>query len=163
MLHYDLEKKKERPLYEALYEFLKEDILRGRFQPGTRLPSKRELARDNGISVKTVLGAYEQLLVEGYITSQEKRGYFVANVETMEEYHPTPASYPQLYQEEQWFADFTSNNTVYPLLTVAKGYAGGADGKGYGVSQTGSFSWGQFSEGGHRGLSLPIERDECFT
>lgn len=113
MLHYDLEKKKERPLYEALYEFLKEDILRGRFQPGTRLPSKRELARDNGISVKTVLGAYEQLMVEGYITSQEKRGYFVANVETMEEYHPTPASYPQLYQEEQWFADFTSNNTVY--------------------------------------------------
>ena len=85
MLHYDLEKKKERPLYEALYEFLKEDILRGRIQPGTRLPSKRELARDNGISVKTVLGAYEQLLVEGYITSQEKRGYFVANVETMEE------------------------------------------------------------------------------
>lgn len=113
MLHYDLEKKKNQPLYETLYEALKQDILKGRLRPGERLPSKREMARDNGVSVKTVLAAYEQLLVEGYLTSKEKKGYFVANVETMEEYHPEPVSYPQLYQEERWFADFTSNNTIY--------------------------------------------------
>ena len=63
---------------EELYQKLKEDILRGRILPGTKLPSKRELARDNGISVKTVLSAYEQLVVEGYLYSKEKKGYFVA-------------------------------------------------------------------------------------
>ena len=52
---------------------LKEDILRGRILPGTKLPSKRELARDNGISVKTVLSAYEQLVVEGYLYSQRRK------------------------------------------------------------------------------------------
>ncbi len=87
-------RKKDCPLYGSFYKSLKEDILRGLLQLGTRLPSKRKLARDNGISVKTVLEAYEQLLVEGYITSQEKRGYFVANVGTMEEHHPVPVSYP---------------------------------------------------------------------
>ena len=70
MLHYDLEKKKNQPLYETLYEVLKQDILKGRLRPGERLPSKREMARDNGVSVKTVLAAYEQLLVEGYLTSR---------------------------------------------------------------------------------------------
>lgn len=113
MLHYKLEKKKGSSLYEELYQKLKEDILRGRILPGTKLPSKRELARDNGISVKTVLSAYEQLVVEGYLYSKEKKGYFVAAVEAMPEYKPVVAEYPQLYREDQWFADFTANNTVY--------------------------------------------------
>ena len=113
MLHYELEKKKGSSLNEELYQKLKEDILRGRILPGTKLPSKRELARDNGISVKTVLSAYEQLVVEGYLYSKEKKGYFVAAVEAMPEYKPVVAEYPQLYREDQWFADFTANNTVY--------------------------------------------------
>lgn len=113
MLNYELVKKKGCPLYECLYECLREDIVRGRILPGTKLPSRRELARDNGISVKTVVNAYEQLLVEGYLISREKKGYFVAEVEAMEQYRPEIVEYPQLYQEEQWFADFTSNNTIY--------------------------------------------------
>lgn len=113
MLHYELVKKKGCPLYECLYECLREDILRGRLLPGTKLPSRREFARDNGISVKTVVNAYEQLLMEGYLISKEKKGYFVAEVEAMERYHPAMVQYPQLYREEQWFADFTSNNTIY--------------------------------------------------
>lgn len=113
MLHYELVKKRGCPLYECLYECLREDILRGRLLPGTKLPSRRELARDNGISVKTVVNAYEQLLVEGYLIAKEKKGYFVADVETMDQYHPEKAEYPQLYREEKWFADFTANNTIY--------------------------------------------------
>ena len=115
MLHYELVKKR-CPLYECLYECLREDILRGRLLPGTKLPSRRELARDNGISVKTVVNAYEQLLVEGYLIAKEKKGYFVADVETMDQYHPEKAEYPQLYREEKWFADFTANNTIYEKI-----------------------------------------------
>lgn len=113
MLTYDFEKRNNQPLYEYLYDCLKRDILSGRLISGSKLPSKRELAESNHISVKTVVSAYEQLLVEGYITSREKKGYFVADVETMEEYHPHIGSYPELYQEDEWFADFTSNDTVY--------------------------------------------------
>lgn len=113
MLLYDFGKRGSRPLYEYLYECLKRDILKGRIEAGTKLPSKRELARDNGISVKTVMNAYEQLVVEGYLISKEKRGYFAAHVEAMPQYSPEPVDYPQIYREEKWFADFTANNTVY--------------------------------------------------
>lgn len=76
MLIYDFSKRGAHPLYEYLYHCLKEDILSGRIPAGTKLPSKRELASDNQISVRTVMNAYDQLLTEGYITSEEKRGYF---------------------------------------------------------------------------------------
>ena len=79
-MRYDLEKRGQLPLYEYLYQCLKEDIQRGRLLAGTKLPSKREMARDNGVSVRTVMNAYDQLLVEGYLVSREKSGYFVADV-----------------------------------------------------------------------------------
>lgn len=71
------------------------------------------MAKDNGISITTVMNAYDQLLMEGYIISKEKKGYFVADVQAMSEYHPEPLEFSKIYQEEQWFVDFTANNTVY--------------------------------------------------
>ncbi|MFR5601789.1 MAG: PLP-dependent aminotransferase family protein [Lachnospiraceae bacterium] len=113
MLVYDFESRGQVPLYEHLYQCLKRDILSERLPAGSKLPSKRQLAADNHLSIKTVVNAYEQLVVEGYLISREKRGYFVADVESMEEYHPQALEYPKLYQEDQWFVDFTANNTVY--------------------------------------------------
>lgn len=46
-----------------------------------KLPSKRSLAQINNISENTVMNAYEQLLIEGYIFSIERKGYYVANIE----------------------------------------------------------------------------------
>ncbi|MCD7866266.1 MAG: GntR family transcriptional regulator [Clostridiales bacterium] len=71
MLRYDFEKRNGKPLYEYLYECLKKDILSGRLPVKTKLPSKRELARNNSVSVKTVMNAYDQLLVEGYIIEDD--------------------------------------------------------------------------------------------
>ncbi len=117
MLRYDLTRRGKQPMYEYLYECLKKDILSGRLSAGAKLPSKREFANSNCVSVKTVMNAYDQLLVEGYITSQEKCGYFVAkDIETASDYHPSFMEYPPLYQEKTWFADFTSNNTIYDMF-----------------------------------------------
>lgn len=114
MLRYDFEQRNGKPLYEYLYDCLKRDILNGRLSAGTRLPSKRELAKDNGISIKTVMNAYDQLLVEGYIFSEEKKGYFVErHIEKTGENRRTLVEYPVFYQEKSWFADFTSSNMIY--------------------------------------------------
>ena len=113
MLIYNFEKRNGQTLYDYLYECMKKDILSGRLPPKTKLPSKREMAKDNGISITTVMNAYDQLLMEGYIISKEKKGYFVADVQAMSEYHPEPLEFSKIYQEEQWFVDFTANNTVY--------------------------------------------------
>lgn len=82
MLTYDLSQRAQRTLYEYLYHCIKQDILDGTLSAGSRLPSKRELAKHHQVSLKTIENAYEQLLTEGYIYSEEKRGYYVSALDT---------------------------------------------------------------------------------
>ncbi len=81
MLTYELKKAPGLPLYESLYRCIREDIRSGVLQPGQKLPSKRALSAHLEVSKVTVEGAYEQLLAEGYIRSQEKIGYFVEDIQ----------------------------------------------------------------------------------
>ncbi len=78
---YDLEQVPGKSLYERLTECIRRDIINGTLAAGTRLPSKRRAAQALGISVVTVMGAYDQLLAEGYIVSKERQGYYVAMLE----------------------------------------------------------------------------------
>lgn len=73
MLTYDFTNRKNQPLYEFLYTSFKKDILNSRLIQGSKLPSKRSFAKDNQISVRTVMNAYEQLWAEGFILSEEKK------------------------------------------------------------------------------------------
>ncbi|MGN0824441.1 MAG: PLP-dependent aminotransferase family protein [Candidatus Coproplasma sp.] len=77
MLTYQLDEKNK---YYSLYYNIREDILHGNLKAGEKLPGKRTLAKHLAISVITVQTAYEQLLAEGYILSEERKGYFVAEV-----------------------------------------------------------------------------------
>ena len=79
MLTYDLQNM-EGPLYEALYNVIKTDIITGVLAPNEKLPSKRRMASNNGISVITVESAYGRLLSEGYIQSKPKSGFFVCDI-----------------------------------------------------------------------------------
>ena len=80
MLTYSFEQLEGEPLYEHLYRCIRQDILTGKLAPGEKLPSKRTLARNLGISVITVEGAYNQLTAEGYCESRPRRGYFVVAI-----------------------------------------------------------------------------------
>ena len=77
MLVYDLTNRGKKSKYEYLYQCLKEDILNGKLEEGEKMPSKRQLSEANGISIRTVMNAYEQLLMEGYLESRERSGYYV--------------------------------------------------------------------------------------
>jgi len=63
--------------YLQLYNLLREDIVRGAYPYGARLPSKRLIASETSVSVITVQHAYEILCDEGYVESRERSGYFV--------------------------------------------------------------------------------------
>ena len=69
-------------LYEDLYSKFTDEIRAGRLKAGSKMPSVRRCAEENGVSRNTVLGAYALLLSEGYINSRERSGYFVANFES---------------------------------------------------------------------------------
>ena len=107
MLTYELEKKPGVPLYEALYRCIRSDILSGKLAPGQKLPSKRALAQNLEVSKITVEGAYDQLLAEGYIRSQEKVGYFVEAVAKAR--RPAPQD-PAPREQPRWALDFTANS-----------------------------------------------------
>ena len=117
MLTYELKKSPGVPLYEALYRCIRGDILSGNLAAGTKLPSKRALAQNLEISKITVETAYNQLLAEGYIRSQERNGYFVEAV----------AQHPQIRSEnppeprgveKQYLLDLTSNGTEHFPFSV---------------------------------------------
>ncbi len=57
---------------------LRTAIVDGRLHHGDPLPSSRTLARDLGVSRATVVAAFEQLLVEGFIDAEQGRGTRVA-------------------------------------------------------------------------------------
>src|SRR5262245_45185383 len=70
-----------RLLYEQIYEFYKEAILKGRLKHNQRLPSYRTLAKELGLGNNTVLKAYELLLLEGYVKNENRRGLYVTKID----------------------------------------------------------------------------------
>ncbi len=73
-----VDRRTKTPLYRQIYDGYREAIVGGRLRPGQRLPSTRGLAAELGISRIPVLGAFEQLLAEGYFESRVGAGTFVA-------------------------------------------------------------------------------------
>lgn len=92
MLAYDLTKRGSQPLYAYLYALIRADIERGVLRGGEKLPAKRTLAQQLGISQITVEGAYNQLLAEGYIYTKERRGTYISDLAALESSSTASAS-----------------------------------------------------------------------
>lgn len=64
--------------YLEIYQKLKTDMISGAIKHGAKLPSKRILADNFGVSVITVEHAIGLLESEGYVTTKERSGYYSA-------------------------------------------------------------------------------------
>ncbi|MBR6800949.1 MAG: PLP-dependent aminotransferase family protein [Eubacteriaceae bacterium] len=76
-MRYSIDKKSKKSAYMQIYEQLRRDIVGGIIPYNTKLPSKRLLAEETGVSVITVEHAYSILKDEGYVDAKERSGYFV--------------------------------------------------------------------------------------
>jgi len=76
-MKYHINPEDQRPAYMQLYAMLRSDIAGGVYAWGAKLPSKRLLAEECGVSVITVEHAFAILCDEGYIRSQQRSGYYV--------------------------------------------------------------------------------------
>lgn len=65
------------PIYAQLMDTLKRRIITGRYLPGEKLPSVRELAAEAGINPNTVQRAFSELECEGLIYTQRATGKYV--------------------------------------------------------------------------------------
>src|SRR3979411_3415373 len=68
------------PLWQQLYQQLRDAMISRRLPPGTQLRATRILAQELGCSRNTVLGAFEQLIAEGYLEGRIGSGTYVANI-----------------------------------------------------------------------------------
>ena len=69
------------PIYAQLMDTLKRRIVTGRYLPGEKLPSVRELAAEAGINPNTVQRAFSELEREGLIYTQRATGKYVTENE----------------------------------------------------------------------------------
>lgn len=113
MVTYDLTKKGSLSLYEYLYQKIKDDIILGNLEGGEKLPSKRALSEHLKISIKTVENAYAQLLAEGYIYSEEKKGYYVNHIAQASAVTASLSGFTAKRPKEKHLADLTANNVCY--------------------------------------------------
>lgn len=72
-----IDKNSPLPVYRQIYNEFRNAILNGRFRPGEQIPPSRELASFFNISRTTVLLAFENLLLEGYIKGKSGSGTFI--------------------------------------------------------------------------------------
>lgn len=77
------------PIYKQIANQYRDQILSGKLEPESYLPSIRELAQELKISVITTMKAYEILAEEGLVTAVQGKGYFVnpQNLELVREQH----------------------------------------------------------------------------
>lgn len=103
-----------RPVYLQLYRLIRDDIIAENYPYNTKLPSKRSLAEETGVSTITVEHAYELLCQEGYVEGRQRSGFvvifrktdgFAASFE-----HPTemPKHHPE------------SANSEFPISVLSK-------------------------------------------
>lgn len=76
-MKYNINKNSDKSAYMQLYEQLRKDIVQGIYPCGSKLPSKRLISEETGVSVITVEHSYSILCDEGYVEARQRSGYFV--------------------------------------------------------------------------------------
>ncbi len=66
-----------RPLYAQIAELVRLDIISGLYQPGTKLPSVRELAAQAKVNPNTMQKALAELERSGLVHSMRTSGRFI--------------------------------------------------------------------------------------
>ena len=96
--------RKKRPAYLQLYNQIRDDILAENYIYHSKLPSKRSLAEETGVSIITVEHAYALLCDEGYVESRERSGFVV------------------IFRKSDEFAASSVRSTEYPTYRTERNY-----------------------------------------
>ena len=107
-LTFTLQPGSKTPLYHQLYLALAAQIRTGSLAAGTRLPGKRALAQELGLSVNTVDTAYQMLAAEGYVESRPRSGFAVLPYEEAGFSPAEPHTPPPAAPADRWEFDLST-------------------------------------------------------
>ena len=116
-----IEKGSAAPISRQIGQQIASLCASGNLEPGDRLPSVRELARDLAVNQNTILRVYERLCREGLLETRQGHGTFVAlNAQA----HASPGQRERLVDEFRQLARQCvglglSTDETHELLAVA--------------------------------------------
>jgi DNA-binding transcriptional regulator YhcF (GntR family) len=67
----------DRPIFLQIVERIQMDIIAGKYKPGDKLPSVRELASEAAVNPNTMQKAFSELERTGLVYSQRTTGRFI--------------------------------------------------------------------------------------
>ncbi len=112
---YPIDKKGDLTISEYLYRCIKNDILTGKIRPGEKLPSKRRMSAECGVSLTCVETAYDILQSEGYIRSEYRRGYFAEELSELILPSPEKAPMPQKNEASPRHINDDEKKSLFPF------------------------------------------------
>lgn len=113
-MKYIIQETDHAPVYIQLYKQVRDDIVAGVYPYNTKLPSKRIIADEVGVSTITVEHAYALLCDEGYVESKERSGFFV--IFRSDEGFAVPASKKAVPTQRK----NSDTNVEFPFSTLTK-------------------------------------------
>lgn len=73
----------DRPIFMQIVERIQMDIISGKYHPGGKLPSVRDLAAEASVNPNTMQKAFQELERSGLVYSQRTSGRFITEDGTM--------------------------------------------------------------------------------
>lgn len=107
------------PLISQIVEGIRALIETQSLKPGARLPSIRAFAASHGVSVFTVVEAYNRMVAQGLLVSYAHQGFFVARRTLPDELAPMQetrsSATPTAAFDEAWFLQHIFENRDLPI------------------------------------------------
>jgi len=74
-----MEFKNTKGIFLQIADSISEKVIEGKYPPGEKIPSVRDLASEMGVNPNTVMRTYSELQVRGIIDNKRGIGYYVSD------------------------------------------------------------------------------------
>jgi len=74
-----MEFKNTKGIFLQIADSISEKVMEGKYPPGEKIPSVRDLAAEMGVNPNTVMRTYSELQTRGIIDNKRGVGYYVSN------------------------------------------------------------------------------------
>ena len=74
-----MEFKNTKGIFLQIADSISEKVMEGKYPPGEKIPSVRDLATEMGVNPNTVMRTYSELQIRGIIDNRRGIGYYVSD------------------------------------------------------------------------------------
>lgn len=112
-----------RPIFIQLIEIIQLDIISGKYEPGGKLPSVRDLAAEAAVNPNTMQKALQELERSGLVFSQRTSGRFITeDTKMIEELKSTLAKEKiEQFLESMQQLGYQKEETIALMTDILKG------------------------------------------